>query len=234
MPYFYDWTMIILIPTIVLSFWAQAKVSGTYSKYSQVPCSRGFTGISAARRMLNSNGLDQVPIYAVNGTLTDHFDPRNNSISLSPMVAQQSSIASIAVACHECGHALQYNEGYALLRLRDNLVPLVNFTSRFSWPVVMIGLIMMASGYALGGTLFSIGVILFGLVVLFNLVTLPVELNASNRALSQMISLGIVDENEQADAKRVLSAAAMTYVAALAVAVANLLRLLVISRSRRN
>ncbi|MBQ2304885.1 MAG: zinc metallopeptidase, partial [Firmicutes bacterium] len=106
--------------------------------------------------------------------------------------------------------------------------------SRFSWPVVMIGLIMMASGYALGGTLFSIGVILFGLVVLFNLVTLPVELNASNRALSQMISLGIVDENEQADAKRVLSAAAMTYVAALAVAVANLLRLLVISRSRRN
>ena len=163
MPYFYDWTMIILIPAIVLSFWAQAKVSGTYSKYSQVPCSRGFTGISAARRMLNSNGLDQVPIYAVNGTLTDHFDPRNNSISLSPMVAQQSSIASIAVACHECGHALQYNEGFALLRLRDNLVPLVNFTSRFSWPVVMIGLIMMASGYALGGTLFSIGVILFGL-----------------------------------------------------------------------
>lgn len=234
MPYFSDWTMIILIPALILSFWAQTKVTGTYQRYSQVPCTRGFTGAAAARRMLNANGLDQVPIRAVNGTLTDHFDPRNNSISLSPMVGQQASIASVAVACHECGHAMQHNEGYALLRFRDNLVPLVNFTSRFSWPVVMIGLIMMASGYALGGTLFNVGVILFGLVVLFNLVTLPVELNASNRALSQMVDLGIVDQSEQAAARKVLSAAAMTYVAALAVAVANLLRLLVISRSRRD
>ncbi|MCR5181854.1 MAG: zinc metallopeptidase [Clostridia bacterium] len=235
MPYYFsDWTLIILIPAIILSFWAQTKVTGTYQKFSQVRCSRGYTGASAARKMLNANGLSEIPIYAVNGTLTDHFDPRNNSISLSTMVAEQPSIASVAVACHECGHAMQHNEGYALLRLRDNLVPLVNITSRFSWPVVMIGLIMMASGVALGGTLFNIGVILFGLVVLFNLVTLPVELNASNRALSQMITLGIVDQDEQAAAKQVLSAAAMTYVAALAVAVANLLRLLVISRSRRD
>ena len=183
-PYYFDWTMIILIPAIVLSFWAQAKVSTTFSKYSQVRCSRGYTGADAARKMLNANGLDSVPIYAVQGTLTDHFDPRNNSISLSDPVVDEQSISAIAVACHECGHAIQHNEGYSLLRLRDNLVPLVNITSGFSWPVAIVGLIMMASGYAFGGTLFNIGVILFGLVVLFHLVTLPVELNASSRALT--------------------------------------------------
>ena len=233
MPYFSDWTMIILIPAIILSFWAQNKVTSTYSRYSQVRCSRGYTGAEAARIMLRANGLEGIPIYEVQGTLTDHFDPRNNTVSLSTNVASQPSISSVAVACHECGHALQYNEGYSLLMLRDNLVPLVNITSSISWPVAVIGLIMMASGYALGGTLFNIGVILFGLVVLFNLVTLPVELNASNRALNQMVSLGIVDQEEQGAAKKVLSAAAMTYVAALAVAVANMLRLLVIRNSSR-
>ena len=224
--------MIILIPAIILSFWAQSKVTSTYSKYSQVRCSRGYTGADAAHMMLQANGLGQLPIQAVQGTLTDHFDPRSNSISLSQGVANYPSIASVAIACHECGHALQHNEGYSLLRLRDNLVPLVNITSRISWPVAIVGLIMMASGYALGGTLFNVGVILFGLVVFFNLVTLPVELNASNRALDQMINLGIVNQEEQGAAKQVLSAAAMTYVAALAVAVANMLRLLAIKRSR--
>ena len=227
-PYYFDWTMIILIPAIVLSFWAQAKVSTTFSKYSQVRCSRGYTGADAARKMLNANGLDSVPIYAIQGTLTDHFDPR-----LSDPVVDEQSISAIAVACHECGHAIQHNEGYSLLRLRDNLVPLVNITSGFSWPVAIIGLIMMASGYAFGGTLFNIGVILFGLVVLFHLVTLPVELNASSRALTQMINLGIVNEEEQAAAKKVLSAAAMTYVAALATAIANMLRLIAIRGNRR-
>ena len=232
-PYYFDWTLIILIPAIVLSFWAQAKVSTTFSKYSQVRCSRGYTGADAARKMLNANGLDSVPIYAIQGTLTDHFDPRNNSISLSDPVVDEQSISAIAVACHECGHAIQHNEGYSLLRLRDNLVPLVNITSGFSWPVAIIGLIMMASGYAFGGTLFNIGVILFGLVVLFHLVTLPVELNASSRALTQMINLGIVNEEEQAAAKKVLSAAAMTDVAALATAIANMLRLIAIRGNRR-
>ncbi|MBQ7702904.1 MAG: zinc metallopeptidase [Firmicutes bacterium] len=232
MPYFSDWTMIILIPAIVLSFWAQNKVTTTYSRYSQVRCSRGYTGVDAARMMLQANGLGQLPIQAVQGTLTDHFDPRSNSISLSQGVANYPSIAAVSIACHECGHALQHNEGYSLLRLRDNLVPIVNITSRISWPVAIIGLVMMASGYALGGTLFNIGVILFGLVVLFNLVTLPVELNASNRALEHMINLGIVNQEEHAAAKQVLSAAAMTYVAALAVAVANMLRLLAIKKSR--
>lgn len=231
MPYFSDWTLIILIPAMILSFWAQSKVSGTYQKYSQVRCSRGYTGAEAARKMLNANGLSHVPLQTVQGTLTDHFDPRSNSISLSPTVANYPSISAVAVACHECGHAIQHNEGYSLLRLRDNLVPLVNITSGFSWPIVIIGMVMMASGYALGGTLFNIGVILFGLVVLFNLVTLPVELNASNRALDQMITLGIVDQSEQGAAKKVLAAAAMTYVAALTIAIANLLRLLVIRRS---
>ncbi|MBR6472205.1 MAG: zinc metallopeptidase [Firmicutes bacterium] len=232
MPYYSDWTLIILIPAIILSFWAQAKVSSTFNKYSQVRNSRGFTGADAARRMLNANGLDSVPIYAVQGTLTDHFDPRNNSVSLSDPVVDEKSISAIAVACHECGHAIQHNQGYALLRLRDNLVPLVNLTSGFSWPVALVGLLMMASGYAFGGTLFNIGIILFGLVVLFHLVTLPVELNASNRALRQMIDLGIVSPEEQAGAKKVLSAAAMTYVAALATALANMLRLIAIRGSR--
>ena len=234
MPYYFsDWTLIILLPAIILSFWAQAQVSGTFNKYSQVRNSRGYTGADAARKMLNANGLDGVPIYAIQGTLTDHFDPRDNTVSLSDPVVDEKSISAIAVACHECGHAIQHNTGYALLRLRDNLVPLVNITSRFSWPVALVGLIMMASGYAFGGTLFNVGIILFGLVVLFHLVTLPVELNASSRALSQMIELGIVTPEEQAGARKVLNAAAMTYVAALATALANMLRLLAI-RGRNN
>ena len=222
-----------LIPAMIFTFICQSRINSAYRTYSQVRISTGITGAEAARRMMNANGLDSVPIYAIQGTLTDHFDPRNNSISLSDPVVDEQSISAIAVACHECGHAIQHNEGYSLLRLRDNLVPLVNITSGFSWPVAIVGLIMMASGYAFGGTLFNIGVILFGLVVLFHLVTLPVELNASSRALTQMINLGIVNEEEQAAAKKVLSAAAMTYVAALATAIANMLRLIAIRGNRR-
>ncbi len=233
-PYYFDWSYLILIPAIVLTFWAQAKVKGNFNKYSQVRCSRGYTGADAARKMLNANGLDEVQIYAVQGTLTDHFDPRNNSVNLSDPVVDEKSISAVAVACHECGHAIQHAEGYALLNFRDKLVPVVNLTSNFSWPLAIIGLILMTSySYEIGNTLFTIGVILFGLVVLFHLVTLPVELNASSRALKQMIELGIVDQEEQAGAKAVLSAAAMTYVAALATALANMLRLLAI-RGRRN
>ena len=233
-PYYMDWSWFILIPAIILTFWAQSKVQSTFRKYSQIRCSRGLTGGEAARKMLSANGLDEVQIFGIQGTLTDHFDPRNNSVSLSEPVLGEKSISAIAVACHECGHAIQHAEGYALLKFRDNLVPVVNLTSRFSWPLAIIGLLLMTSySYEMGNMIFNIGVILFGLVVIFHLVTLPVELNASNRALKAMIELGIVDTEEQAGAKRVLGAAAMTYVAALATALANMLRLLAI-RGRRN
>ena len=233
-PYYMDWSWFILIPAIILTFWAQSKVQSTFRKYSQIRCSRGLTGGEAARKMLSANGLDEVQIFGIQGTLTDHFDPRNNSVSLSEPVLGEKSISAIAVACHECGHAIQHAEGYALLKFRDNLVPVVNLTSRFSWPLAIIGLLLMTSySYEMGNMIFNIGVILFGLVVLFHLVTLPVEINASNRALKQMIELGIVDTDEQAGAKKVLGAAAMTYVAALATALANMLRLLAI-RGRRN
>ena len=232
-PYYFDWSYLILIPAIILTFWAQAKVKSNFNKYSQVPCSKGYTGADAAKKMLNANGLDEVSIYAVNGTLTDHFDPRNNSVNLSEPVADKRSISAVAVACHECGHAIQHAEGYALLTFRDKLVPVVNLTSNLSWPLAIIGLLLMAYNGEMGNMIFNIGVILFGLVVLFHLVTLPVELNASSRALTQMVSLGIVDQDEQAGAKKVLNAAAMTYVAALATALANMLRLLAI-RGRSN
>ncbi len=232
-PYYMDWSYLILIPAIILTFWAQARVQGNFRKYSQVRCARGLTGGEAARRMLSANGLDEVQIFGVQGTLTDHFDPRNNTVNLSEPVLGEKSISAIAVACHECGHAIQHAEGYALLNFRDKLVPVVNLTSRFSWPLAIIGLLLMTSySYEMGSMVFNIGVILFGLVVLFHLVTLPVEINASNRALKHMIELGIVDADEQAAAKKVLGAAAMTYVAALATALANMLRLLAIKGRR--
>ncbi len=232
-PYYMDWSYLILIPAIILTFWAQARVQGNFRKYSQVRCARGLTGGEAARRMLSANGLDEVQIFGVQGTLTDHFDPRNNTVNLSEPVLGEKSISAIAVACHECGHAIQHAEGYALLNFRDKLVPVVNLTSRFSWPLAIIGLLLMTSySYEMGSMVFNIGVILFGLVVLFHLVTLPVEINASNRALKQMIELGIVDSDEHAAAKKVLGAAAMTYVAALATALANMLRLLAIKGRR--
>ena len=235
MPYYYmDWTFFILIPAIILTVWAQAKVKGTFNKYSQIRCSRGYTGADAARKVLNANGLEGVQIYATRGVLTDHFDPRDNSVSLSEPVVDEKSISAIAVACHECGHAIQHAEGYALLGFRDKLVPVVNLTSRLSWPLAIVGIILMTSAsYEIGNTLFNIGIILFGFVVLFHLVTLPVELNASSRALKQMVELEIVGDEERAGAKKVLSAAAMTYVAALATALANMLRLLAI-RGRNN
>ena len=226
-PYYFDWTLIILIPAIVLSFWAQAKVSTTFSKYSQVRCSRGYTGADAARKMLNANGLDSVPIYAIQGTLTDHFDPRNNSISLSDPVVDEQSISAIAVACHECGHAIQDARGYAPLRWRSSLVPIANFGSRFSWILFIIGLFMAS------GLLIKIGVLLFALTLLFQLVTLPVEFNASSRALAKLENSGWMSTDELAGSKQVLGAAAMTYVASACTSLMYLLRMLSLSGRRR-
>ncbi len=231
---YYDWTFFILLPAIFFTFYAQFKVKGNFRKYSSIRVSSGINGSEAVRRMLSYNGIGHISILPVGGSLTDHFDPRKNSISLSETVYDSNSVAAVAVACHEAGHALQHEMGYFPLKFRNALVPIVNLTSMASWPMAIIGIMLLSSGnYEIGNLLFNIGVMFFGGVVLFHLVTLPVELNASSRALNQMIELGIVNEDERRGAKKVLSAAAMTYIAALATALANMIRLIAMRGDRR-
>jgi len=207
-------------------------VNSNFNRYSKVRNMRGLTGAQAARAVLDANGLTNVNIEQIRGNLTDHYDPRKKVLRLSQTVYGVESIAAISVACHEAGHALQHAQSYAPLTFRNNIVPIVNIASRFSWILIIIGIGMAASGNYLGDTLFNIGVIFFLAVIVFHVITLPVEFNASSRALEQMGSLGIIAEDEEGGAKRVLSAAAMTYVASLAVAIANLLRILAMRGSR--
>ncbi len=227
--FYYDWTIVILIPAFILSLFAQTKVKSAYSTYARVPNRRGITGRETARRILDSNGLSEVPVERVAGQLSDHYDPTKRVVRLSESVYDDPSIASVAIAAHECGHAVQHQTGYALLSIRNTIAMPVNLVSMASWPLLIIGIVMIQAGYYAGGNMvFNIGAIAFAAVVLFHLVTLPVELNASSRALKQLEVEGIVYEEETAGAKKVLSAAALTYVAALAVAVAQLLRILLI------
>ena len=226
---FYDWTMLLLIPAFLLAMGAQAKVKSAYSRYLRVPAQSGMTGAQVARRILDANGLFDVPVGMSQGELSDHYDPRKRDVSLSPDVYGQPTVASIAIAAHECGHAVQHQQGYALLMIRNTIAGPVNLVSMASWPLLIIGIILLQAGnLSTGNLLFDIGVIAFAGVVLFHLVTLPVELNASSRALKALESEGIVTEQERMGAKKVLSAAALTYVAALAMAVAQLLRILLI------
>ncbi len=227
--FYYDPTFILLIPAIIFTLFAQAKVKSAYGKYSGIANNRGITGMQAARRILDSNGLQHVRIEMVPGTLSDHYDPRDRVMRLSAGVYNDSSIAAVSIAAHESGHAIQHATGYGLLKFRNTIVPVVNFASRLSWPLLIIGLIMASAGsMSTGYLIFDIGVLFFAGVVLFHLVTLPVELNASKRAIVQMQELGIVGMDEVRGSKKVLSAAAMTYVAALATAVLNLIRLLIL------
>jgi hypothetical protein len=231
---FYDSSIILLIPAILFTMYAQAKVNGNFKKYSRVRTIRHLTGAQAARRMLDANGLENVRIEQISGSLTDHYDPRSRVLRLSQSVYGVDSVAAVSVACHEAGHAVQHAESYTPLLMRNTIVPVVNFASQLSWPLIFIGIILLGGGnYQIGDTLFLIGVIAFVAVIVFHAVTLPVEFNASSRALKQMESLGLVYEEEEVGAKRVLRAAALTYVAALATAVANLLRILAI-RGRRD
>ncbi|MCF0141401.1 MAG: zinc metallopeptidase [Mogibacterium sp.] len=230
--YYYDPTYILLIPALILTFWAQAKVKGAYNKYSRERNSTGLTGADAARKMLEANGLRHVPINILKGdALTNYYNPKDQTLNLSQQVYSQPSIAAISIACHEVGHACQDAENYSMLALRNTIVPIVNFTSYISWPLIIIG-IMFTGSNNYGRLIFDIGILCFVVVILFHLVTLPVEFNASNRALAGMEELGIVNQDDYKGSKKVLSAAAMTYVAALAVAVANLLRIFIISRNR--
>ncbi len=228
----YYGSMIILIPAIIFTMYAQAKVNSNFRRYSNVRNSRNMTGAEAARRMLDANGLGSVQIEQVRGSLTDHYDPRKRVLRLSQSVYGVNSIAAVSVACHEAGHAVQHAESYKPLKVRNSIVPLVNFASSLTWPLVILGIILLANGSYMGDLLFNIGVITMLAVILFHTVTLPVEFNASSRALKQMDELGIIAEEENTGAKKVLRAAAMTYVAALATAIANLLRILAMRGSR--
>ena len=232
--YYYDPTFIILIPALILTMVAQSKVSSAYKRYAKVRNGKGMTGAQAARIILDNNGLRDVRIEMIGGNLTDHYDPRNRVMRLSSRVYNEPSVASISIAAHESGHALQHAEGYMLLKLRNTIVPVVNFTSRLAWPLMLIGLMIASAGNLQNGYLImDIGILFFAFVVLFHGLTLPVELNASNRAIKEMEEYGIIYSEERKGAKKVLSAAALTYIAALATAVANLLRLIAIRERNR-
>ena len=225
----YDPTMILVLIGAVLSLWASAKVKNTFNRYSSVRSMTGMTGAEAAQRLLNSQGIYDVTVRPVSGQLTDHYDPKNDVMRLSSEVYSGTSIASVSIAAHESGHAIQDGTSYAFLRFRSAIAPVVSLVSVASWPLILIGLaIIWAGNQTTGNMIFDLGILFFAAVVLFHTVTLPVELNASKRAIRQLVDLRIIEPAETAGAKKVLSAAAMTYVAALATAVANLIRILMI------
>lgn len=223
--YGYDPTMFLLIPAILLTLYAQYKVNSTTNRFFNVRGNRGYTGEDTARKILDSNGLYNVRIEMVRGRLSDHYDPRSKVLRLSQDVYSGTSITSVAVAAHECGHAIQHAHGYAPLNIRSSLVPVVNFASNMSWIFIMLGFLTR-------GIFLQIGILLFSASVLFQIVTLPVEFNASSRALTQLTSLGIVDDREVTQSRKVLQAAALTYVAAAVTAILQLLRLLMIANNR--
>lgn len=227
--FFWDWTIIILIPGLIISFIAQMKVSSTYSKYSSIPAMCGITGAETAQRILRQNGVYGVSVAQTGGTLSDHYDPRQSVIRLSGGVYSSSSIASIAVAAHEAGHAVQHATGYAPLAVRNALLPVVNLSSSLAIPVFIIGLIFNESV----PVLCDIGIFLFAFAVLFQLITLPVELDASRRAMRAIQGEGILSNDEAAGARKMLTAAAMTYVAAMLMSLLQLLRLFAIRDRRR-
>ncbi|CEJ74811.1 metal-dependent peptidase [[Clostridium] sordellii] len=229
MPYYgyygIDPTIFILIPGILFTMYAQFKVSSTTNRYFKVRSKLGYTGEQTARKILDANGLYNVRIEMVRGSLSDHYDPRSNVVRLSEDVYYGTSITSVSVAAHECGHAIQHAKGYAPLQIRSSLVPVVSFASNISWFLILIGFVM-------SGPFLKIGILLFSASVLFQIVTLPVEFNASRRALVQIGNEGILEGKEIKEGKDVLTAAALTYVAAALVSVLQLLRLIAISQRR--
>lgn len=232
MPYygmgmFYDPTMMILIPAILFTMYAQFKVSSTTNRFFRIKSRSGYNGQETAERILAANGIRDVRVVPIRGTLTDHYDPRRKVLRLSEEVYYGTSITSVAVAAHECGHALQHAYGYKPLEIRGAIVPVVNFASSLSWILIFVGLFFSGNN-----TMLQLGILMFSATVIFQLVTLPVEFNASKRALFQLQDLGIVDSGEARDSRKVLSAAAMTYVAAALTAILQLARLLLIAGNR--
>ena len=229
MPYYYGFDyyyLVLVLPCVFFAMWAQFKVKSTFDRYSRVYSRRNMTGAQAAAAVLRASGVTNVRIERVSGHLSDHFDPRDNVIRLSDSVYSSTSVASIGVAAHEAGHAVQYAVGYAPMKLRAAIIPATNIGSTLSMPLILLGLVFNF------GAIITIGIAFFGLSTVFQLVTLPVELNASNRALAAIEQGGLLYDDEYPMAKKTLWAAAMTYVAALAVSLAQLLRLILIFGGR--
>ena len=239
MPYYsyyygFDWTyLVIIIPCLILSMIASARVNSTFKRYSKQLSSRHITGADAAQRVLRHNGVTNVRIERVSGNLTDHFDPKTNVIRLSDSVYNSTSTAAIGVACHEAGHAVQYAEKYFPIQVRAAIIPITNFGSKLAMPLILIGVLLSALG-SFSYTLVYIGIACFALSLVFQLVTLPVEFNASRRAMAAIEEAEILSLEERKGARKTLTAAAMTYVAAAAVAFAQLLRLILLFGRRRN
>ena len=228
--YYFDPTYILVFIGVVLSLLASGLVKSTFSKYSQKGNVRGITGAEAAEQVLHRAGIYDVRIEHVSGNLTDHYDPRTKVLRLSDSVYRSTSVAAVGVAAHECGHAIQHANGYAPLKLRSTLVPIANFGSKIAWPLILIGLLF---GSQSSNLLIEIGIIAFSAAVLFQLITLPVEFNASNRAICMISDTGILQGNEITAARKVLNAAALTYVASAATAILQLLRIILITGGRR-
>ena len=220
--FFWDPTMILLIPAIILTLYAQQKVKSTYSKYSKMKTKRNVSGVEVAKYLLQNNGLGDIPIEETPGKLTDHYDPVKKVLRLSSENFKGSSIAALGVAAHEVGHAIQHRDKYLPLNIRNSVLPAASFGSSLAWPLVIGGIIFSVPSFL------DIGIILFSAVVLFQIVTLPVEFNASGRAIKSLATGGFLEGDEIAQARKVLNAAALTYVAAAAVAIINLLRLLIL------
>ena len=235
MPYFYgfDWTYFVLVlPCVLLSLWASSSVKSTFNKYSTQYSSRRITGADAARRVLAQNGVGGVRIERVSGNLTDHYDPKSNVIRLSDTVYDSTSTAAIGVAAHEAGHAVQYAQNYAPIKLRAAIIPITNIGSRLAMPLILLGLLLTFLE-TFSFALVYLGIACFGLSLVFQLITLPVEFNASRRAMAAIEQGGLLTAEEQRGAKKTLKAAAMTYVAATAVSLAQLLRIIMIFGGRR-
>lgn len=226
--FYWDWTMILVIPGLLLGIWAQYRVSSSFSKYSKVTTRVGQSADEVARELLNRNGCGNVSVREIGGKLSDHYDPRSNTLRLSDGVFGSTSVAAIGVAAHECGHAMQQQEGYGPLKLRSAMVPVVNIGSNLYFPIFLFGLLFSWE------PLIYVGIACFSLTLLFGLVTLPVEFNASKRAMAALSDGGYMTGEELDGARAVLNAAAMTYVASVVSSLLQLLRLLIISRNNRD
>ncbi len=219
------WSLILLLPALALGIYAKVKVSSSFSRYSQIPSARGVTGAQGARQMLDGAGLRDVGIEVAGSRLSDHYDPRSRTLTLSPEVGNSTSLAALGVAAHEAGHAMQHAEGYSPFRIRSSLVPVANLGSNLGFILFIVGLFFFRNSLMM-----NIGIVLYAAAVLFTVVTLPVELNASRRAMTELSNRNILVADELTGAKKVLNAAALTYVAAALMAILQLVRLILISR----
>ena len=229
--YFYDWTYFLVIIGAIICMIASARVNSTFKKYSKYRSMTGMTGAQAAERILNYAGIYDVTIQHVSGNLTDHYNPKQKTLNLSDSVYNSTSVAAIGVAAHECGHAIQHQQEYAPLSIRSAIVPVANIGSQLAWPLILIGLFISSNT---GVFFINLGIIAFSFAVIFQLVTLPVEFNGSGRALRILGDTGILAESELPYTKKVLSAAALTYVASAAAAILQLLRLILLTNRRRS